>query len=86
MMAQVFAGTTVSSGQGTFIVTATGMNTEIGMIQAAVQESKEDEGKTPLGKRYKNARMRTHPKLLYTIDSSCVDEDGVETADTFMSR
>ena len=46
-----FAGTTIASGSGTFVITATGMTTEIGLIQESVQESKEEEGKTPLGEK-----------------------------------
>ena len=41
----MFAGTTVSNGAAVGVVTATGMRTEIGKIQANVQEAKEDEGK-----------------------------------------
>ena len=47
----MFAGTTVSNGAAVGVVTATGMRTEIGKIQANVQEAKEDEEKTPLGQK-----------------------------------
>ena len=46
-----FSGTTVSGGKAICIVTSTGMNTEIGKIQSAVQEAAEDEEKTPLGQK-----------------------------------
>jgi Ca2+-transporting ATPase len=46
-----FSGTTVSGGKAICIVTSTGMYTEIGKIQSAVQEAAEDEEKTPLGQK-----------------------------------
>ena len=47
----MFSGTTVSNGGAVGIVVATGMRTEIGLIQANVQEAAEDEEKTPLGQK-----------------------------------
>jgi len=47
----MFSGTTVSNGAAVGIVVATGMSTEIGKIQANVQEAAEDEEKTPLGQK-----------------------------------
>jgi len=47
----MFSGTTVSNGAAIGVVTATGMRTEIGKIQANVTEAKEDEEKTPLGQK-----------------------------------
>ena len=47
----MFSGTTVSNGSAIGVVTATGMATEIGKIQANVQEAAEDEEKTPLGQK-----------------------------------
>jgi len=47
----VFAGTTISGGKATGIVTATGMSTEIGKIQSAVTEAAEDAEKTPLNQK-----------------------------------
>ena len=47
----MFSGTTVSNGGAIGVVTATGMRTEIGKIQANVTEAKEDEEKTPLGQK-----------------------------------
>ena len=52
----MFSGTTVSNGAAIGVVTATGMRTEIGKIQANVTEAKEDEEKTPLGQK-----ARPHP-------------------------
>ena len=52
----MFSGTTVSNGAAIGVVTATGMRTEIGEIQANVTEAKEDEEKTPLGQK-----ARPHP-------------------------
>jgi Ca2+-transporting ATPase len=46
-----FSGTTVAGGKAICVVATTGMNTEIGKIQAAVQEASEDEEKTPLGQK-----------------------------------
>merc|ERR1719262_1934523 len=47
----LFSGTCVSNGAAVGIVVATGMKTEIGVIQANVQEAAEDEEKTPLGQK-----------------------------------
>merc|ERR1740115_622421 len=47
----MFSGTTISNGAAIGVVTATGMRTEIGKIQANVTEAKEDEEKTPLGQK-----------------------------------
>lgn len=44
----LFASTSVSNGGAICIVVATGMRTEIGVIQAAVKEAAEDEENTPL--------------------------------------
>eukprot|EP00250_Pteridium_aquilinum_P007551 c17239_g1_i1 orf=372-3581(-) len=46
-----FAGTTVVNGSCVCIVTATGMNTEIGKIQAQIQEAALQEEDTPLKKK-----------------------------------
>ena len=46
----VFSGTVITSGRGTTaLVLETGMNTEMGKIQAGVTKAKEEEVKTPLG-------------------------------------
>jgi len=47
----VFAGTTISGGKAIGVVTSTGMSTEIGKIQSAVQEASEDTEKTPLNQK-----------------------------------
>jgi len=47
----MFSGTTVSNGAAIGIVVATGMRTEIGKIQAHVQEAAQDQEKTPLGQK-----------------------------------
>ncbi|KAL1521948.1 hypothetical protein AB1Y20_021595 [Prymnesium parvum] len=47
----MFAGTTISNGGAIGVVTATGMSTEIGKIQANVQAASEDDEKTPLGQK-----------------------------------
>jgi Ca2+-transporting ATPase len=47
----VFSGTMITAGSAYAIVTATGMNTEIGKIQAGVQAAKAEEEKTPLGQK-----------------------------------
>lgn len=47
----IFAGTTVSGGRAVAVVTATGMDTEIGRIQSAVAEASEDTEKTPLNQK-----------------------------------
>jgi len=47
----LFASTTVSNGACLGVVVATGMSTEIGIIQSAVTEAAEDEEQTPLQKK-----------------------------------
>ena len=47
----VFAGTMITNGHAMALVTRTGMETEIGKIQQAVREAKEEEEKTPLGQK-----------------------------------
>ena len=44
----VFAGTMITNGYATALVTRTGMETEIGKIQQAVMEAKEEEEKKPI--------------------------------------
>ena len=47
----LFAGTTIANGICKALVVRTGMKTEIGKIQQAVMEAKEEEEKTPLGQK-----------------------------------
>jgi len=47
----MFSGTAVSNGGAFGIIVATGMQSEIGKIQANVQAAAEDEEKTPLGQK-----------------------------------
>ena len=47
----VFAGTMVTPGAALAVVTATGMRTEIGKIQAGVTAAKDEEEKTPLAQK-----------------------------------
>ena len=47
----LFSGTTVSNGTCVGVVVATGMSTEIGVIQSQVQQAAEEEEKTPLGQK-----------------------------------
>jgi len=47
----LFAGTTVSNGQAVGIVNCTGMDTQIGKIQASISAAKEEEEDTPLKKK-----------------------------------
>ena len=47
----LFSGTTVSNGTCVGVVVATGMKTEIGVIQSQVQQAAEEEEKTPLGQK-----------------------------------
>ena len=47
----LFAGTMISNGLCKAMVVRTGMATEIGKIQQAVMDAKEEEEKTPLGKK-----------------------------------
>ena len=51
MINMVFSGTMVTNGYALCCVTRTGMSTEIGKIQQAVIEAKEDEEKTPLSQK-----------------------------------
>ena len=51
MVNMLFAGTMVTNGYAIALVTRTGMNTEIGKIQQAVMDAKEEEEKTPLGQK-----------------------------------
>eukprot|EP00945_MAST-04E_sp_MAST-4E-sp1_P006801 g6801.t1 len=66
----VFAGTVCSNGYMTGVVQATGMHTEIGKVQAAVQgaaKENEDE-KTPLGQKLDDFSNQ----LMYLIAAVCV--------------
>ena len=47
----LFAGTTIANGMCKALVVRTGMNAEIGKIQRAVMDAREDEEKTPLGQK-----------------------------------
>ena len=47
----LFAGTTIANGMCKALVVRTGMNTEIGKIQRAVMDAREDEEKTRSGRR-----------------------------------
>ena len=46
----LFAGTTVASGQGAGIVTATGMRTEIGQVQQQITAAKCEAQDSPLSR------------------------------------
>ena len=61
----VFMGTTVSHGRATAIVTATGMQTEIGRIAEAVRTAKKD--KTPLQKSVE----RLGHSLIWVVTGAC---------------
>ena len=47
----LFSGTMVTNGYALALVIRTGMETEIGKIQKAVMDAKEEEEKTPLGQK-----------------------------------
>ena len=47
----LFSGTIITNGICNAMVVRTGMNTEIGKIQQAVMEAKDEEEKTPLGQK-----------------------------------
>ena len=47
----VFAGTVITNGRGTAVVTGTGLGTEMGKIQLGVQEAKQDAERTPLAQK-----------------------------------
>ena len=51
MVNMVFSGTMVTNGYAIALVTRTGMATEIGRIQKAVMDAKDEEEKTPLGQK-----------------------------------
>ncbi|HEX2957500.1 MAG TPA: HAD-IC family P-type ATPase [Chitinispirillaceae bacterium] len=62
----VFMGTTVSSGRATAVVTSTGMNTEIGRIAEAIQETKKE--KTPL----QQTVDKLGHTLIFVVLGSCI--------------
>ncbi len=64
----VFSGTMVTGGSGWVVVSATGMRTEVGKIQAGVQEAKKEGGKTPLKQKVDEFGR----KLTYVIGGICV--------------
>ncbi len=64
----VFGGTMVTGGGGWVVVSATGMRTEVGKIQAGVQEAKKEGGKTPLEQKLDEFGR----KLTYVIGGICV--------------
>lgn len=64
-MNMVFSGTIVTQGQGLFIVTATGQDTEIGKIAKLVKES--NEPSTPLQKKLANLSKLVGIFILGTI-------------------
>lgn len=47
----VFAGTAIANGSCTVVVTAIGMSTEIGKIQAQISEAAKEDDDTPLKKK-----------------------------------
>lgn len=51
MINMIFSGTMVTNGYALCCVVRTGMSTEIGKIQQAVMDAKEDEEKTPLNQK-----------------------------------
>ena len=51
MVNMVFSGTMVTNGYALCCVVRTGMETEIGKIQQAVMEARDEEEKTPLGQK-----------------------------------
>ncbi|CAM9930481.1 unnamed protein product, partial [Phaeothamnion confervicola] len=64
----VFSGTMVTNGAAWAVVTATGMRTEIGKIQAGVQEARDTADKTPLQQKLDEFGGR----LTYIIGAICV--------------
>ena len=64
----LFSSTTVSGGSCISVVTATGMNSEIGQIQAEVEEAAEEEEDTPLQKKLDEFGNR----LAWAIGIICV--------------
>eukprot|EP01041_Mallomonas_annulata_P012034 gene12034-25221_t len=64
----VFSGTMVTNGAAFIVATRTGMRTEMGMIDAGVQEAKLSEMKTPLAQKLDEFGQQ----LTYIIGGVCV--------------
>lgn len=81
----IFSGTSVTEGQGLFVVTATGIDTEIGKIAKLVKESEEPQ--TPLQKKLAHLSRVVGMLILLTIAAFALLEiwRGENIEDIFLS-
>lgn len=65
----VFAGTAITNGSSTGVVTTIGMSTEIGKIQSQIQQASDEESDTPLKQKLDAfGELLAKVKVVYCLD------------------